>query len=334
MTAICLLVYKTWSRYKDHSLALTIAAMTAIVAIEILRRVNEAFLKDFPAFESHHKVIKFLEGFEDRVTNDVPHKDEMGWYYLDDFKLSPQTFVCKDTSNVHFRDHLFDHNNKQEVMVDYHPDRKTARTEQSHMRRCLSVILGFYRKEKVGVFTRDHDLLARAIHIANEEQQARTWIVFTLQIFVDMHRELGAEVARAHRDLLDGNARMGGAMRRYIDFVEHHNGEWGRYMYVQLAKSWRRLLQTLERVDEVSDTFKMHNSWVGGGTSVDGPFYLVNRPTRAGCTLERHKEGVHLFDVETARHPEQALFDCHIYNAGLKNGLLRQWPDMEYLIAK
>ncbi|KAI4605018.1 hypothetical protein J4E83_010889 [Alternaria metachromatica] len=334
MTAIRLFVHKTWRGYKERSLALTTAATTANVAVDILRRVNEAFLKDFPEFESHHKVIKFLESFEEQGTSGITRKDEMGWYDLDDFKLSPQTFVCKDTYNVYFRDHLFDHDGKKEVMVDYHSGRKTARTEQTHMRRCLSVFLSLSRSADVGAFTRDHDILARAIHTIDEEQKASTWIIFALQMFVDMHRELGAEVPRAHRDLLDGNARMSGALRRYVDFAENHDGEWGRYLYTQLASSWHRLLETLERVDHVSDTFKMHNSWLGGGTLVDGPFYLENQPTYAGCTLERHKEGVHLFGVEAARHSEQLLFACHIYNAGLKNGLLRRWPDMEYLIAK
>lgn len=68
-------------------------AMTANVAIEVLRRVNEAFLEDFPEFDTHYKVVEILlhldgPGRKDRDKADVS-RDSSGWYILDDVRLSP-----------------------------------------------------------------------------------------------------------------------------------------------------------------------------------------------------------------------------------------------------
>jgi hypothetical protein len=60
LTAIRLFVRQTWRSYKERNFCLTTASSTANIAIEILRRVNVAFLADFPEFHDHQDVIKFF----------------------------------------------------------------------------------------------------------------------------------------------------------------------------------------------------------------------------------------------------------------------------------
>jgi hypothetical protein len=108
--------------------------MTANIAIEILRRINNTFLEDFPDRDTHDKIVDPLLGVDHQQLNDI-RKDSQGWYVLEDFKLSPQTFVCEETLRVYFTNFLNEERPSSDIV--HTPDTKTAESEQSHMKRCL-----------------------------------------------------------------------------------------------------------------------------------------------------------------------------------------------------
>jgi hypothetical protein len=136
LTAIRLFVRQTWRGYKERKFCFITASSTANIAIEILRRVNVAFLADFPEFHDHQNVIKFLLGLENDSSAEPSEswKDNMGWYILNDFKLSPQTFVCQTTYETYSKGYLL---GTSVGTLEFRAEKKTAFSEQTHMRQCI-----------------------------------------------------------------------------------------------------------------------------------------------------------------------------------------------------
>ncbi|KAH5777361.1 hypothetical protein HBI16_077840 [Parastagonospora nodorum] len=69
---IRLFVHRSWREWKERRVTLATASVTANVAIEILRRINEAFLIDYPDFNTHNKVVEALLYLNDWTHTDNP----------------------------------------------------------------------------------------------------------------------------------------------------------------------------------------------------------------------------------------------------------------------
>jgi hypothetical protein len=223
LTAIRLFVHRSWREYKERRICLTTAAMTANIAIEILRRISEAFLAGFPEFNTHDKIVNLLLGNDHSLHIS---KDDEGWYVLEGFTLSPETFVCEETHRLYFTEFLF----KEKFVDDYHnkAGKRIYDSERLHMRRCLGLFYAIATSDTAaGARARQHDLLVQALASLGTQKKTPTWIVFAFQIFVDMHRELGTAVARAKKELDESQAKLGREFEVFIEFQKVHSGTIG-----------------------------------------------------------------------------------------------------------
>ncbi|KAH3973094.1 hypothetical protein HBI26_104030 [Parastagonospora nodorum] len=69
---IRLFVHRSWREWKERRVTLATASVTANVVIEILRLINEAFLIDYPDFNTHNKVVEALLYLNDWTHTDNP----------------------------------------------------------------------------------------------------------------------------------------------------------------------------------------------------------------------------------------------------------------------
>jgi hypothetical protein len=115
ITALRLFVHHNWRDYKERKVCLTTAAMTANIAIEILLRINNAFLEDSSDIDTHNKIVDFLLCVDHQLLNDI-RRDSRGWYVLEDFKLLPQTFVCEETLRVCFTNFLGNEKHPRDIV--------------------------------------------------------------------------------------------------------------------------------------------------------------------------------------------------------------------------
>jgi hypothetical protein len=80
-------------------------------------------------------VVNLLLGNDHELLDHNPDvtKDDEGWYVLEDFKFSPETFVCEETHRVYFTEFLFNEDFVHEVC--YVNGRRAADLERTHMRQ-------------------------------------------------------------------------------------------------------------------------------------------------------------------------------------------------------
>lgn len=156
-------------------------------------------------------------------------------------------------------------------------------------------------------------------------------VVFAFQMFIDMHRELGSEVRRGHRELIEVQTKVRADLEAFVDFRSSHSGRLGNLWYSRTKDEMIGFLNDKKLPDALS---KVNISWVLKSDN-DCCNYLQNQPTTCGSILQSIFAKFHLLGVESAAYQQQVMFFCHIYNAGLQNRLLKTGTrsvDLDYLI--
>ncbi|KAF8865622.1 hypothetical protein BDZ45DRAFT_684156 [Acephala macrosclerotiorum] len=159
-------IRQTWAEYKEHQIAFTIAALTMNIAMAIFRRLNEEFIAEFPDFDNHGAIIRFLyNGYCDPNTDDKTSLD-FGAHTGATFKLSPKIFFCNQTYEI-----------MRWFVVLLKCYSLFGLAAQIKAKR------NFYNDQ----FIQDFNILKTN----NPEENIPTWIVFGLQLFIDMRRVVG-----------------------------------------------------------------------------------------------------------------------------------------------
>jgi hypothetical protein len=210
------------------------------------------------------------------------------------------------------------------------PQVLTRDGEDEHIRRLLS----FFSEPAFGkiplFFTPKEDLLIQAIAGSKANKRASPWMVFAVQTYIDLHRELGSDVGRAYKE-----TRRTAAWFTDV-FTEYGKGLRGKPESINqstLRACVEALKELVDEADYSNDTpqDKMPK-W-----TFRGKHFLKNHPMLCGlmvveCHRKVHETG---FDI-AGRHSNIVPF-MHLYIAGLQSGFLRagtSWADLEYLINK
>jgi hypothetical protein len=362
MTDVRLFVHSTWRDYKEGKVNLVTAALTMNAATEIFQRVNAAFLEDFPDFDDHEKVIQFLydgsvkgqneqkgqekqheqhkqEGMEEQQQKEehAGLQDHVGNYVVGDLRLSPSTFVCEQTLIRYFRNFL-----EQEVVITRSfttreaPALLSSNAEHHHMNKIASFLQawsGFVHPD-APVKQQHYDRLLYGICEVQKERKAYTWVVFALQTFIDMHRELGSEVGRGFEELKDTFAWLTAIFEDTLQICHSESRYTDPNTVNHLEKSLMHMKDMLKENELDDDTM----DWNGGHFSFRGKmFYFKNNPMLCGWFMQESLQNLHDLGVEVAKWDNLIVSMMHVYNAGQQAGFLRpetKWADMEYLISQ
>jgi hypothetical protein len=88
-------VRQTWAEYREKQIAFTTAAVTMNTAIALFRRLNDDFVSDFPQFDEHKKIIKFLYTSYCDPYNGT--SEDFAAYNATNFRIPSKIFFCDHT---------------------------------------------------------------------------------------------------------------------------------------------------------------------------------------------------------------------------------------------
>jgi hypothetical protein len=101
MTDIRIFIRRTWREYKYSQITINSAAMTVNTTIDVMRRLNNAFVDNFPDFAEHLSLIEYL--YNDYVDSHAQganfmEDEHFASYEADGIRLSSKTFFCDHTT--------------------------------------------------------------------------------------------------------------------------------------------------------------------------------------------------------------------------------------------
>jgi hypothetical protein len=151
----------------------------------------------------------------------------------------------------------------------------------------------YFVQDDFSRIVRQSDLLVRAVGTAVQEGKAASWVVFAFQMFIDMHRELGAEVGRAHRERIDTQNRLIATLVNFMKFQVRQPGRSRKRWYQKCSGEWKALLLLLDL-----SGFERNN--IRGPVFIRMPdarevpaYYVQNQPAFAGCVLQTYLRTAH-----------------------------------------
>ncbi|KAF2661533.1 hypothetical protein K491DRAFT_647330 [Lophiostoma macrostomum CBS 122681] len=210
----------------------------------------------------------------------------------------------------------------------------SSTTEAKHMEKLVSFLLawsGFFHPE-VPVHQQHYDRLLHGICEVQKKRKAYTWVVFALQTFIDMHRELGPEVGRGFEDLKDTFAWLTDIFEDTLELCEREP----RFNDERMVKELRKNITHMQDILKESELDDETMDWEGGNLNFRGKgFFYKNHPMLCGWLMQEHLQSLHTLGVQLASWDNNIVSMMHIYNAGQQAGFLKKemkWADMEYLI--
>lgn len=186
MTDVRYVIRQTWAENRESRVTLTTAAVTTNAAISIFRRLNEAFIANFPEFDDHGKIIDFIyERYCD------PHNGAgsagFATYKTTQFNLPSKVFFCDNTCEL-TKGFI-----GRSVLPFYQPgtkDRLRLTDAEETTLQCLS-LLRMLSANYHEVLPQDQ--LIQAIAHIRETRKYSTWVAFAIQLSIDIRLVLGTK---------------------------------------------------------------------------------------------------------------------------------------------
>ncbi|KAH7400805.1 hypothetical protein DE146DRAFT_735824 [Phaeosphaeria sp. MPI-PUGE-AT-0046c] len=201
-----------------------------------MRRRNEEFVEDHPAFAEHKSLSDFLSnGYVD------PHSSRAD-------SRGHEDFVAHHGASTLSKFYI------SSATVPMNSDRSRKIPEDvCDFCQCINHLDALDLQLKIeGSITPDdsvfrEDQILRAVHTMGAEKKFPTWAVFAMQIFIDTRRELGAHLSRGLEDLREAWAWLGPAWTECLDVDKTHN-----FRNVQDA-CYRPVEEQIARMSQVVD---------------------------------------------------------------------------------
>lgn len=337
-----------WKDYRDRALDLVAASIATDTAIDLAREVIEAAM---PALEGGPQewegglmglVEKFflyhviLRGHDPETTKTSNPKDNMNhaiFYDMEDEMYITAFRLLDGLNDVLDPDHMpliGDH-----ALPPYRPADR-SRGGQFKMMQDQHLLMGVFTDLVVcnrSVKWIANDAFLREIKEMDKTGKVSFSLVFTAQIFLDIHHILGAEADRGLQDLI----RHGVFIRREIDqhLSFHENlriDGWPKSNDQGLRQCSKLISWVLD--DPVGKTKnKYYNKYGQEPPAALRSFGLLRRcPVIAGIWLAKFRTEYNEIGIAVANAWGSIGAAAHLYNACQSERLLEQgpaWPDLD-----
>ncbi|KAF2871918.1 hypothetical protein BDV95DRAFT_606486 [Massariosphaeria phaeospora] len=276
-------------------------------AIDVMRRLNETFIDDFPRFEQHHEVIAYLyQSYCDpnskaTIQNQTEH---FATYESDGLRLSSKTFFCDRILHI--------------------------------LRQFYSIATGTScNEEKKAEFSTNRDGLVQAVCVMRNKKKFYMWAVFAVQLFLDTHRELKSEVKRGLADFRKETDWLLVALQDCHDFGQTNDIDaWHRLnnpVVADIIESLKELVKTdiIQGMKKYyfKDSFDRYD-W--------GDYFLFeNHPMFCGLLLQKWLVRCHQLGIDLAGHQnalKATIFLKHAAQLTHQASAYPRWADMDYII--
>jgi hypothetical protein len=346
MTDIRIFVRRTWRECKYSQITINSAATTANAALNIMRRLNNAFVENFPEFAEHRSLIDYL--YHDYVDPNaeganIVDDEHFASYEVEGIRLSSKTFFCDHTAallEVFFKTATLPM--YQRNMMDgkgYSNDEHSLLQCLSHFNIIDLQLNDPQFKERMRDIFLDDQVL-RAVRTMRVEKRFPTWAIFACQVFVDTRRELGLQLGKGFDDL----GKQGGwLLQAWANCLETGKENTINRFHKYNDASMKNHIDCLKMAVEsdfvqtlVEDSFAEHPE-SSARYSWGKYFLLKNHPLMCGLILQSHLVFGHVFGTRIAADQGPVRTAMHLTHAVTFFGNLpigHVWADLEYIIKK
>jgi len=288
-------------------------------AISIFRRLNEEFLTNFPQFDDHGAIIRYLyEGYYD--PSHEQHDEDFATYTRAGFKISSKLFFCGLTYEILASFFM-------QAELPFYQEQEHRNTglrlsgDEETLYKCLS-LFGLANTQCEGDFTTTNDQVILALHIAKENNVLYTWVVFAVQLFVDTRRVLGKELNRCFDEAQELRKRMLATVEQCLLFGKTNNvNDYYKINSDPLKKVKKGIEILLEKdfmqgiADEYLGTRSALYPW--------GSFYLFrNHPMILGLIVQYFLTRLHEIGISLGGDQGAIITAIHLYNASQQSNQL------------
>jgi hypothetical protein len=172
----------------------------------------------------------------------------------------------------------------------------------------------------------------------SENKLVPLWLVFAMQMLLDIRNVLGNDTSQAFQELQATGQRVTAAIRHYFQFSRNHGThgkKWHKDNDSQILKLVS-FVSTWINQDLISKAVRKQSKQIPEEHGVElPPFFLMKQhPLLCGSLVYWLNLSLQEFSISLANAYDSILSAAHLYNAARKSNLLAiSWPDMDYLIS-
>lgn len=333
---------KTWSDYHTGSIGLINASLTTNTAIEFVRRIDEDFRAWFPECTDYQSTMKLilpmvcaLHGLDPSNIDCFPSEVEEFIYYGPFFNLREYRDAFEDAGDGKrfILEPLHD--------LSYDPRFDGEKISEQERRANDRILLREMFPEFLlliiyGTLPTE-DTITQGFRSMILEKRIYLWVVFGMQIFLDVHHKLGEHVSRGLQEFRATAAQIKVTVDESCRYARSLGGKWceNNADYLEelqwndnFIKTWVTddALMTMRLKSTAGVDFSQHG--------VGKPYLLLRQhPLMCGLQILALELKIQQGSVALANNYGYVMAAAHLYSAVQKQGYLQlSWPEMDRLI--
>jgi len=345
VTDLRIAVRRTWREFANGDIGLQAAALTMNVALAMIEKLSNDFEEAYPQFKDLNKAPEFhsmhgaIIAFVDRNRRKVDqhsafvnardnHGDSFAYAYKEEKQmLHLDTVLCAHVANL-----ILLTGSDEMKNVDFQ-----ISNEEKRFLKCVWQLAAAFKSSSVSMKRLiDTYMVQKAAFAVLYQDRQQSWIMFSLQIFWDMQRELGSHVSVGKIHLNKTGQHIATSYQTYLDVkgLENMDNAYAiQRESVINSKSYVEILIDKNQLQMLFD--RAEGTQERQGPKIPGFSLLEHDPAFCGLLLATVCKEHHTAAVSIASNQGQIIAMAHLYNAAqclghLPNNL--QWADMDWLI--
>ncbi len=339
-------IRNVWSDYREGLTALMTVSLLTNTAIEQIQRNTEDHLLMIKRWPDAPEEKNFIWWFYCHICEGDPLKREQPDDDINVELYDEAQLVCLPVQYF-LQDWLASLNPRQLVFMkcsklDVNRERSSMQPREKLGEDELflnAMASQFHNAAKLQLeFPPAIDEISRAFRKVETDGTIPLWLVFAMQIVVDIRGVLREDVSRGFETICATGSRVTVTIQRYFRYSREIKGrkeKWHADNDSQILKVIGFIAEWIKQ-DKVSKAVRKHSKhWPEDmGFEVPPFFLLKNHPLLCGLIDYWLNYMVREFGISLTNAYDTILSTAHLYNATRQsNLLLTEWPDMEYLIS-
>jgi hypothetical protein len=335
-THLRLAVRRTWREFAKGDIGLQAAALTMNAALAMIEKLSNEFEQAHPRFKDsgsqkmHLEIVKFIcssysESGKGPAFIDAGDEDSDPFAYKEGKQmLRSNTVMCTHTTELVI-EIFWKGKNREECRLT---------NDEKRFLKCISQFASMPDKGPVpGSY-----MVRKAANSMLYDRKLNSWIIFSLQIFWDMQRELGSSL-HLGKMLFDKAGQQ--LIERYKTYLDVEGLENVGVTHVKFREDIVGHKNSIEflvddtQIQGVYDGFEKHTG--RPFDNIPGFSLLKHDPALCGLLSANIRDGYHMTAIDMASNQDQIIISAHLYNAVQQSGILPeglQWTDMDWLIER
>lgn len=337
-------VRNLWDQYHTGKSDLITVSVTSNTAIDMVRRLEQEFFKQFSSAKEPKEVINMLfhiKCLQQGVLPD-PKPAHVGSVPFNIDMYETATFLLMDMLSLvsSFADVVTPKHTpiyRQGFFGTYDP--KTDRAKMSNVQQfqedkiifaAAFTDLCFLAKCKDNIPAEDE--LTRGIRIMVNDRKIHIWTLFAARLFIDVHHLLRADIGIPFKQLQELGSKIKDTWNTTLRFRGSLElSTWPPHNDMVIEETMIKLIDEWLFEDRIQLTMKRT---VRNVPVPDGDFHLFRQhPLLCGLFAFSLRMRFHEYGVDYANAWGAVLYTSHLYNAVQQEGYCQKpWMDLEMLI--